>query len=387
MKENRMAQGHAAGNTRDVNSKKVFRDPILCSQFLRDNVNIPVLKNIHPEDIEDVTERYQTYLGVEFQSDTVKKIRIRDDGKEREETLYLISLIEHKSDVDYNVAMQILKYMICIWDVYGKEQERNKPGVTKRKYFKYPPILPVVYYEGAGSWTADMHFRDRIYTADTYDDYLPDFTYKVVRNYDYTNEELLARGDEISLIMMLNKIQNAEEFRELCEFPPDEMNQILENTSPSIRGTIGDVVYSLMMKMRIPVEEANQYAEMVEEGRMGYLFENFDFNMPEDEHEAWIKHIKERAKVLRAEKEARIAEEKAEAAKQKAEEAEQKAEEAEQKAEEAEQKAEEAEQKAIKSIISLSKRLKGTKEGAMSELMEGYGLSAPEAEKYVEHYW
>jgi len=381
MKENRIVQGHTTGKTRDVNSKRVFRDPVLCSQFLRDNVNIPALKNIRPEDIEDVTERYQTYLGVEFQSDTVKKIRIRDDdGKEREEPLYLISLIEHKSDVDYNVAMQILKYMVCIWDVYGKEQERNQSGVTKRKYFKYPPILPVVYYEGSGEWTADMHFRGRIYTADAYEAYLPDFTYKVVRNYDYTNKELLARGDEISLIMMLNKIQDADEFRELYQFPPEEMNQILENTSASIRGTIGDVIYSLMMKMRIPVEEANQYAEMVEEGRMGYLFENFDFNMPEDEHEAWIKHIKERAKVLRAEKEARLAEERANEAKQKAEEAEQ-------KAEEAEQKAEEAEQKAIKSIISLSKRLESTKEGAVNELMEGYGLSGPEAEKYVEQYW
>ncbi len=318
--------------------------------------------------------RYQTYLGVEFQSDTVKKIRMRDDDRrEREEPLYLISLIEHKSNVDYNVAMQILKYMVCIWDVYGKEQERNQSGVTKRKCFRYPPILPVVYYEGEGSWTADMHFRDRIYIGDVYEAYLPDFTYKVVRNYDYSNEELLARGDEISLIMMLNKIQNAEEFRELCQFPSEKMNQILENTSASIRGTIGDVIYSLMMKMRIPVEEANQYAEMVEEGRMGYLFENFDFNMPEDEHEAWIKHIKERAKVLRAEKEARIAEEKAETAKQ--------------EAEEAEQKAEEAEQKAIRSIITVCKKYENTKEEVINELIESYGLSAKEAEKSVEQYW
>ena len=31
---------------------------------------------------------------------------------------------------------------------------------------------------------------------------IPDFTYEVIRLHDYNNEELLKRGDEMSLIMM-----------------------------------------------------------------------------------------------------------------------------------------------------------------------------------------
>ena len=61
---------------RDVSSKAVFSNAILCAQFLRDNVNVPVLKNITPDDIEDVSERYRPYLGVEFEPDTVKRIRV-----------------------------------------------------------------------------------------------------------------------------------------------------------------------------------------------------------------------------------------------------------------------------------------------------------------------
>ena len=40
----------------------------------------------------------------------------------------MISLIDHKSDVDYNVAMQLLKYMACIWAEYEKTflSERGK---------------------------------------------------------------------------------------------------------------------------------------------------------------------------------------------------------------------------------------------------------------------
>ncbi len=38
-----------SSHMRDVNSKEIFKDPKLCSQFLRDNMNIPQLKQVQPE--------------------------------------------------------------------------------------------------------------------------------------------------------------------------------------------------------------------------------------------------------------------------------------------------------------------------------------------------
>ena len=38
--------------------------------------------------------------------------------------MYLIALLEHKSAVDYNVTMQLLRYMAYIWEDYEKEQEK-----------------------------------------------------------------------------------------------------------------------------------------------------------------------------------------------------------------------------------------------------------------------
>ena len=35
---------------------------------------------------------------------------------------YVISLIEHKSDIDYDVAMQLLRYMTVIWQDYKDMQ-------------------------------------------------------------------------------------------------------------------------------------------------------------------------------------------------------------------------------------------------------------------------
>ena len=71
-KSTRRNNGYA--KVRDISSKNVLENPVLCAQFLRDNVKVPLFKNVRPEDIEDVSERYRPYLGTEFESDTVKRI-------------------------------------------------------------------------------------------------------------------------------------------------------------------------------------------------------------------------------------------------------------------------------------------------------------------------
>lgn len=101
------------GQAQDVNNKDVFKNHVLCAQFLRYYADLEILANVQPEDIEDVP-------------------------------IYLVSLIEHKSDVDYNVSMQLLRYMVCIWDDYAKTADMEKLGSPKNKGFRYPPIFPVV---------------------------------------------------------------------------------------------------------------------------------------------------------------------------------------------------------------------------------------------------
>jgi len=58
-----------------------------------------------------------------LQADTVKKVCLRNQTDEEVQNIYIISLIEHKSGVDYDVTMQIIRYMVCIWDNYVRELE------------------------------------------------------------------------------------------------------------------------------------------------------------------------------------------------------------------------------------------------------------------------
>ena len=83
------------GSQKDISSKTIFRNHVLCCQFLKDNIDFPLMKHLKPENIEDHTERFNSYFGVEYSADTVKRILIPDNDEEFE--FYLISLIEHKS--------------------------------------------------------------------------------------------------------------------------------------------------------------------------------------------------------------------------------------------------------------------------------------------------
>lgn len=48
------------------------------------------------------------------------------------------------------LCAQLLRYTVCIWDDYAKTMEKAHPGISKTKGFRYPPVFPIVYYEGTG---------------------------------------------------------------------------------------------------------------------------------------------------------------------------------------------------------------------------------------------
>ena len=41
---------------KDSSAKLIFDDHVLCAQFLRGYTNVELLKDVQPEDIEDITE-------------------------------------------------------------------------------------------------------------------------------------------------------------------------------------------------------------------------------------------------------------------------------------------------------------------------------------------
>ena len=268
---------HPEMHAQDVNNHEVFQNNRLASQFLRNYTGISIFQNVQEEDLEDITKRYRAFLGVEFESDTIKKVYVHSaDGMVKEE-IYVISLIEHKSSVDYDVAMQILRYMSVIWHDYKATREKEREGCSRQKGFRYPLIIPIVYYEGKEKWTADFQFKGRIEFAKEMGKYIPDFTYVVVSLNKYTNEELSQKRDEISLIMLINKIQTEKDLEEFRKVPEEVVEAIYGNAPKEIKDIFANIIWSLLMKLNVPNEEAEEIVEQMRGGHgMGFLFENMD---------------------------------------------------------------------------------------------------------------
>ncbi len=259
---------------RDVQGKTIFKDAELCAAFLRENIDHPIIRRVRAENIEDYTERFILFFGKEFESDTIKRICIKCEKEDF--VFYMISLIEHKSIVDYNVPMQLLKYMVCIWTEYEKSFGEGFKDKVKNKSFRYPPILPIVYYEGKDKWTAGMEFKDRIELADVFREFVPNFTYSLVDIHQISNEELLARGNVMSLIMLLNKIQTVEDLTAFTDIQGEVLADVLDGVDEGIRDILISVVRTLCRRVNATEEETDRCLERIRSGSMGYLFENME---------------------------------------------------------------------------------------------------------------
>ncbi|MBQ6589711.1 MAG: Rpn family recombination-promoting nuclease/putative transposase [Butyrivibrio sp.] len=261
----------------DNGAKLIFENPTLCAQLLRDYSNIDLLKNVQAEDITDVTERYIPMFTEERNADVVKQVRVGDNDE------VFVTLIEHKSQVDYNVSMQILRYMVYIWEDYEKRQEKKIPGVSKLAGFKYPPIFPIVYYNGEETWTADNFLKSRIALSDIFLPYVPDYKYHLVNTADHDKDELIEKNDGLSLLMILNKVRNSEEFNSL-NLPREYVDNLSANAPEDVLDVLARVIAVLLRKHRVSEDEIQDFVSQIKERRMSDLFANFkaSFNVMEE---------------------------------------------------------------------------------------------------------
>ena len=133
-----------------------------------------------------------------------------------------------------------------------------------------------MYYEGKRRWTADLNLKDRIEFSEEMEKYIPDFTYQVVSVGQYTNEELSEKHDEMSLVMLINKIQTEEDLSEFRKVSEEMVESIYGNAPDEIKEIYKKILWSLLMKLKVPNEEASNIIGEIGGRGMGYLFENMD---------------------------------------------------------------------------------------------------------------
>lgn len=106
-------------------------------------------------------------------SDLLYKVGLQDEGQ----TLIYV-LFEHKSSPERFVALQLLGYMVRIWE---QALHQKQPLL---------PILPLVFYHGSRRWTIAENFRALFKTPVELESYLPEYKYLLYDLSRYRDEEL-----------------------------------------------------------------------------------------------------------------------------------------------------------------------------------------------------
>ena len=167
----------AAHKTKDISVKMILDEPELFVEFLRDFIPVEILKDIDPADIEDVTERLLSLVSEQKDGDTIKRINLKGDIP-----VFVIAIVEHESQVNFRAPFKMLLYIALILDGYEKEinkEASKKAGknikITLTKEFKYPPVLPIIFYDGKDEWSAEMNFLNRTEMSGVFGKYIPQF--------------------------------------------------------------------------------------------------------------------------------------------------------------------------------------------------------------------
>lgn len=176
--------------------------------------------------------------------------------------------------------MQLLRYMVYIWEDYEKEMEKQKKGISKTKGFRYPPILPIVYYEGTGKWTASCNIQDRILFHKAFEPFTQKFFFKLIQLNSYNVNQLIDKNDELSLLMLINRLQSSTAFRNM-DLPEDYIKNLSENSTDELLDIIARITAAMLRHLNLPEDEVEEFTGQVKDRKMAELFENFkDIDLP-----------------------------------------------------------------------------------------------------------
>ena len=181
---------------------KFFKDSLS-----RKEVAIDFMDNYLPQDLlnlidlDNIIIEKDSFIEKEledFYSDILYKV----DLAEKEGYLYF--LFEHKSYEYSKISLQLLKYMIKIWELKLKQKENDK----------LPLIVPMVVYHNKKEWDVGLKLSDMMVDIPKeIENYFPDYKYILQDLSDYSHEEIQGISILKVFLDILTSV-NREDFKE-----------------------------------------------------------------------------------------------------------------------------------------------------------------------------
>jgi predicted transposase/invertase (TIGR01784 family) len=235
-------------NPHDRFFREVFSRREIAVDFVRHYLPPEVIAHFETATLSIIKDSFVDSDLQEHFSDLLYQTRLKDGGK-----AYIYVLFEHKSYPEPWVALQLLRYMVRVWEQVLKQEKAGH----------LPSIVPVVVYHGAEDWKIDRHFRSLFVDRLAFAGYIPDFRYQLCDLSDYSDEEIVGEvtlrvtllilkhifdgnlGERLpeisSLLRELAQARSALKYLEVVlryltaaatQLDKEELQQMIENTFP-----------------------------------------------------------------------------------------------------------------------------------------------------------
>lgn len=274
---------------RDNSIKLILGEPELFAEFLRDFTTLEVFKDVSPSDIEDVSERLISLISEQKDGDTIKRVNLKCGT-----SLFVITIVEHESEVNFRASFKMLLYIALILDGYEKDVNRGASKdsgknikISLTKDFKYPPILPIIFYDGDSEWTAETNFLFRTEMHEIFEKYIPKFEYELVSLRNYSFADLADFGSILSLFMMIDKVRTAEELGELGKLPKDYSERLKNMNVPAhLKELLVKVATVLLKKINALPDEISAFVDKIDERGVSEMLALENYNVQETRRQA-----------------------------------------------------------------------------------------------------
>jgi predicted transposase/invertase (TIGR01784 family) len=162
-------------NPHDHFFKAVFSEPALAEDFLAHHLPAEVLSLLDLARLEIRKDSFIDPALTEHRSDLLYAVPLASG-----EPSYVYVLFEHKSHPEPDIALDLLRYMMRIWEQWRRE---HPTGLL-------PVIVPLVLYHGPERWNAATRFAASLQAPPALAPYLPDFGYQLTDLSRYRDEEI-----------------------------------------------------------------------------------------------------------------------------------------------------------------------------------------------------
>mgnify|MGYP006275588205 CR=1 FL=1 len=149
---------------------------------------------------------YVTPLFDERIEDSVWSVEV--DFEDARHTVYLYILLEFQSSVDQAMALRFMHYVAGFYSTLIKTDQLTKAG-------PYPPVLPLVIYNGNARWRAHTRIQDQIETVPSFlRAFQPQLEYFLLDEGDYTNDELNHINNPLSGVITIENAKTEDDYKQ-----------------------------------------------------------------------------------------------------------------------------------------------------------------------------